>query len=171
MQISTVDVITCVIEPSSHHSIWGEQAKEWEVFRYWRACFSELQNTTYTEGTVLLIFSKDEVRGAHCWWFVQIHRPNCKATNASVLSLHFGQSVYRRLLNSGNQDSAMPLLRCLNKDLVVVLSSLHTNRNKLKESEDFKWNNIGLASLGFVWFCRHAWFRLMISYRLVIRTC
>ena len=33
--------------------------------------------------------------------------------------------------------SAMPLLRCLNKDLVVALSSLHTNRNKLKGSEDF----------------------------------
>ena len=30
----------------------------------------------------------------------------------------------------------MPLLRrCLNKDLVVVRSSLHTNRNKLKGSE------------------------------------
>ena len=27
--------------------------KEREAFRYWRACFSELQNTTYTEGTVL----------------------------------------------------------------------------------------------------------------------
>ena len=25
----------------------------------------------------------------------------------------------------------MPLLRCLNKDLLVVLSSLHTSRNKL----------------------------------------
>ena len=37
---------------------------EWEVFRYWRACYSELQNTTYMEGTVLLMFSKDEVRGA-----------------------------------------------------------------------------------------------------------
>ena len=34
----------------------------WEVFRYRRACFSELQNTTYTEGAVLLILSKDEVR-------------------------------------------------------------------------------------------------------------
>ena len=37
---------------------------EWEVFCYRRACYSELQNTTYTEGTVLLMFSKDEVRGA-----------------------------------------------------------------------------------------------------------
>ena len=27
--------------------------------------------------------------------------------------------------------------RCLNKDLVVVLSSLHTNRNTEKVSEDF----------------------------------
>ena len=66
MQISTVDVIRCV-KPSSHHSIWGELAKEWEVFRYWRACFSELQSTTYTEGTVFLIFSEDEVRRAHCY--------------------------------------------------------------------------------------------------------
>ena len=57
MQISPFDVIRCV-KPSSHHSIWGEEATEWEVFRYRRACFSELQNTTYTEGTVLLIFRK-----------------------------------------------------------------------------------------------------------------
>ena len=98
---------------------------------------------------------------------VQIHRPNCKAMNAALLSLHFEQIFYRQLLNSGD-----PLQwRCLNKDLVVVLSSLHTNRYKLKGSEDFNWNNIGLASLWFVWFCRHAWFRLMISCRLVIRTC
>ena len=98
---------------------------------------------------MLLIFSKDEVRRAHCWRFVPIHRPNCKATNASVLSRHFEQSFYRRLLNSGD-----PLQwRCRNKDLVVVLSSLHTNRNKLKGCEDFNWNNIGLASLWFVWFC------------------
>ena len=124
MQIGTVDVIRCV-KPSSHQTIWGE-------------------NTTYTEGTVLLIFSKDEVRRAHCWRFIRIHRPNCKATNASVLSLHFQQSFYRRLLNSGD-----PLLRCLNKDLVVVLWSLHKNRNKLKGSEDFNWNDIGLASLWF----------------------
>ena len=105
------------------------------VFRYRRVCFSELQNTTYTEGTVLLIFSKDEVRRAHYQRFVRIHRPNCKATNASVLSLHFEQSFYRRLLNSGD-----PLQwRCLNKNLVVVLSrySLHTNRNKQRGSEDF----------------------------------
>ena len=45
----------------------------------------------------------------------------------------FEQSFYRRLLNSGD-----PLQwRCPNKDLVLVLSSLHTNRNKLKGSEDF----------------------------------
>ena len=51
----------------------------------------------------------------------------------SVLSRHFEQSFYRRLLNSGD-----PLQwRCRNKDLVVVLSSLRTNRNKLKGSEDF----------------------------------
>ena len=86
--------------------------------------------------------------------------------NASVLSRHFEKSFYRRLLNSGD-----PLQwKCRNKDLVVVLSRLHTNRNKPKGSEDFNWNNIGLASLWFVWFCRHALFRL-ISCRLVIRTC
>ena len=51
---------------------------------------------------------------------------------ASVLSIHFEQSFYRRLLNSGD-----PLQwRCLNKDLVVVLSSPHMNRNILKGSED-----------------------------------
>ena len=77
-------------------------------------------------------------------------------------SLNFEQSFYRWLLNSGG-----PLQwRGLNKDSVAVLLSLHTNRNKLKGSEDFKWNNIGLVSLWFVWFCRHAWFRLMISCRL-----
>ena len=74
-----------------------EEAKEWKVFRYQRLCFSELQNTTYTEGTVLLIFSK----------------------------------VYRRLIISRD-----PLQwTCLNKDLVVVLSSLHMSRNKLKGSK------------------------------------
>ena len=39
MQISTVDFIRRV-KPSSHHSIWGEQAKEWENFSCLRACFS-----------------------------------------------------------------------------------------------------------------------------------
>ena len=49
-------------------------------------------------------------------------------------SPHFEQSFYRWLFNSGG-----PLQwRGLNKDLVVVLLSLHTNRNKLKGSEDFK---------------------------------
>ena len=48
------------------------------------------------------------------------------------------------------RSSAMPLLRCLNKELVVVLASLHTNRDKLKGSEDFNWNNIGLPSLWFL---------------------
>ena len=43
--------------------------------------------------------------------------------------------------------------RCPNKDLVVVLSSLQTNRNKLKGSKDFNWNNIGLTPLWFVRFC------------------
>ena len=58
----------------------------------------------------------------------------------------FEQSFYRRLLNSGD-----PLQwRCLNKDLVVVLSNLHTNRNKLKGSEDFNWNNTGLVTLRFL---------------------
>ena len=75
------------------------------------------------------------------------------------LSLHLEQSFYQ----------------CLYNDLVVVLSGFHTNRNKLKGNKDFNWNNIGsgigLASLWFVWFCRHAWFRLMVSCRLVITTC
>ena len=102
---------------------------EWEVSRYWRACFSELQNTTYTEGTVLLIFLKDEVRRAHCWRFVRIHRPNCKAANESLLSLQFEQSFYRRLLNSGD-----PLQwRCRNKDLVVVLWCSHEQEQTERE--------------------------------------
>ena len=60
MEISTFDIIKCV-KRYSHHGIWEEQAKEWEVFRYQRACFSELQNTIYmyTERTVLLILPKD----------------------------------------------------------------------------------------------------------------
>ena len=65
VKISTVDIIRCV-KLSSHDGICEEQAKEWEVFRYWRACFSKLQNTTNTEGTLLLIFPKDEVRRTHC---------------------------------------------------------------------------------------------------------
>ena len=36
----------------------------------------------------------------------------------------------------------MSLLRCLNQDLVVVLSSLQTNRNKRKGSEGFYWPRI-----------------------------
>ena len=51
-------------------------------------------------------------------------------------------------------------------------SRVFSHRKKLKGSEDFSedfnWNNIGLASLWFVWFSGHAWFRLMISCRLVI---
>ena len=34
-----------------------EQVMEREVFRYRRVCFSELQNTTYTEGTALPILT------------------------------------------------------------------------------------------------------------------
>ena len=37
-----------------------------EVFRCRRACFRELQKTTHTEGTVQLMFPKDEGRRAHC---------------------------------------------------------------------------------------------------------
>ena len=72
------------------------------------------------------------------------HRPNCKATNASVLSLHFEQSFYRRLLNSGD-----PLQwKRRNKDLVVVLSS-HTNWKRAKISIE-----IILASHHCdLWFC------------------
>lgn len=79
-------------------------------------------NTTYTEGTVLRIFSKDT--RAHCERFVRMHQPKCKATNASVLcSLHFKQSY-----------TAMEMSE---RYLVVrVLSSLHTKRNRLKRSED-----------------------------------
>ena len=40
----------------SHHGSKGVGS-----FCYWRVCFSELQNITYTEGTVLLIFSKDDL--------------------------------------------------------------------------------------------------------------
>jgi len=59
------------------------------------------------------------------------------------------QSCHQRLLNIRD-----PLqTRCLNKDSVVVLSSLHRNGNKEKGSEDSNWNNIGLASL---WLCDFA---------------
>ena len=65
-------------------------------------------------------------------------RPNCKATNVSVpgclcCSLHLERNFHRRLLNSGDQLQ----WRCFNKDLVMVLSNLHTNRNELKGSEEF----------------------------------
>ena len=113
MQISTVDVTRC-IKLSSRHGIWEEPAKEWEVFLYRIACFSELQNITCTEGTVLLIFKKDKVRRAHCYSLFGYNGPT---TNASVLcSLHFEQSCYRRLLNSKD-----PLLcRCLRTSEVLV---------------------------------------------------
>ena len=137
--------------------------------RYQRACFSELQNTTYTEGCVAYIFERRSQKST----LLEI----CSDTPAQLQSdecvrvvppfrANFLSTAFKQW-----RSSAMPLLRCLNKDLVVVLSRLHTNRNKLKGSEDFNWSNIGLASLWFVWFCRHAWFRLMISWRLVIRSC
>ena len=91
MQISTFDVIRCV-KLLSHCGIREEQEKEGEVFRHRRVWFSELQITTYTEGTVLLIFPKDEVRRADCKRFIRIHRPNCKATNVSVLCTYQCQS-------------------------------------------------------------------------------
>ena len=65
MQINAVDV-TRWVKPSGHHDSWEEQAKEWKAFRYRKAGFSELQNTTYPEGTFLHIFPKDKVRRAHC---------------------------------------------------------------------------------------------------------
>ena len=58
-----------------------------------------------------------------------------------MLSLHFEQSFYRRLLTSRDP----PQWRCLNKDLVVVLSSLHTDRNKRKGAKiSIETLNIGL---------------------------
>ena len=79
------------IKPSSHLRGISEGVGR---FRYQRACFSELQNTTYAEGTVFCLYFRraQYFRRAHCWRFVRIHRPNCKARKASVLSLHFEQS-------------------------------------------------------------------------------
>ena len=126
MQISTIDVIRCV-KPSSHRGISEGVGRSRKFF--------------HTRGPVLAscktpLTRRHCVRRAHCWRFVRIHWPNWKVTKASVLSLHFEQSFYRRLLKQW-RSSAMPLLRCLtcNKDLVVVLLSLHTNWNKLKGSE------------------------------------
>ena len=51
-----LQISTCCVKPSSHHSIEGVGSFP----------LPELQNTTYTEGTVLLIFSKDEDRRAQC---------------------------------------------------------------------------------------------------------
>ena len=135
-----VQLVIRRVKCSSYHGIWEEQAKEWEVFRWQRACFSQLQNTTYMEGTVLLIFPKDEVRRAHCWRFVRIHRPDSKVTNASVLfSLHFKQipfkqSCYRQLLNSRN-----PLQwRCPNYDYF----SCGTLESSYEQETNWKWAKI-----------------------------
>ena len=59
------------------------------------------------------------------------HQGQCShQVSLNLANLDF-QGLTRFLLNSRD-----PLQwRCLNKDLVVVLSSLHTNRNKLKASE------------------------------------
>ena len=88
-------------------------------------CFSELQNTTYTEGIVLLIFSKDEVRRAHCQRCVRIHRPNCKATNASVLfppfRTKFLSTVFKQL-----QTAAIPC----NGDVLPPLSLIRDFRKQ-----------------------------------------
>ena len=104
--------------------------KEWEVFHYQRACFSERQNTTYMEGSVLLIFSKDKVRRA----LLAI----CSDTPAQLQSdkcVRVVPPFRTKFLSTAFKQwrsSAMPRLRCLNKDVVVLLSSFHTNRNKLK---------------------------------------
>ena len=104
--------------------------------------------------------AKHHLHGRHCHAYIFERRSQnctllaiCSDTPAQLKSDEcirvvspFEQSFYRRLLNSGD-----PLQwKCLNKDLVVVLSSLHTNRNKLKGGEDFNWNNICLASLWFL---------------------
>ena len=59
--------------------------------------------------------------------------PTAKRRMCPCCSLHLEQNFYPWLLNSGD----ILQWRCLNKDLVVVLSSLHMNRNKLKGSESF----------------------------------
>ena len=95
----------------SGNGIWKEQAKEWEVFRYRMSCFSELQNTTYTESTVLLIFPKDEVRKAHCLRFVRIHRPNCKAMNDGRCTCYV-PSISNKVAINGSRNTLQ--WRCLN---------------------------------------------------------
>ena len=70
--------VTRCVKLSSHHGIWEEPAKEWDVFLYRRACFTELQKTTCTEGTVLLIFKKDKVRRAHCYSLFGYNGPTTK---------------------------------------------------------------------------------------------
>ena len=84
---------------------------------------------------MLPIFSKDEVRRA----LLAI----CSDTPAQLQSdecVRIVPPFRTKFLSTAFKQwrsSAMPLLGCLNKDLVVVLLSLHTNRNKLKGSEDF----------------------------------
>ena len=63
--------------------------------------------------------------------------PTAKRRMHPCCSIHLEQSFYWWLLNSRG-----PLQwRCL-KDLVVILLSLQTNRNKLKGSADFIWNTV-----------------------------
>ena len=57
MQIATVDVIRCV-KPSSHHSIWGEKVKEWEVFRYQKACLASCKTPLTRKALCCLYFRK-----------------------------------------------------------------------------------------------------------------
>ena len=105
--------------------------------------------------------AKHHLHGRHCHTYISEIRSQkstmlaiCSETPAQLQSdkcvrvrvlwsLHyFEQSCYRRLFNIRD-----PLQRRrLNKDLFVVLSSLRTERNKLKGSDDSNWNNIGLAS-------------------------
>ena len=89
--------------------------------------------------------------------------PTAKRRIRPCCSLHFEQSFYQQLLNSRD----LLQWRCLNKDLVVVLSSFHTNWNKLKGSKDFNWNDIGFASLCFLWFLQAR----MISANDFLQTC
>ena len=133
MRISTVDVIICV-KHSSNHDIWGEQAKEsGKFFVNGGHVLGSCKTPLTRKALSCLYFRMTKAEEHIIRALVRIHRPTCEVTNASVVcSLHFEQNFYRRL------HIRDPLQwRCLNKDIAVLLSSLHTNRNKLKGSENF----------------------------------
>ena len=107
MKISTVD-FTKYVKLSSHRQLRGTSERRWDVFRYRKACFSELQNTTYTEGTVLLIRQHKAIRGItrNCFTFRSEFSRHPTSGWVLIMNEHvnksISRSIFQRATRTGN---------------------------------------------------------------------